>query len=162
VRPLGVNAKKPQARQKRLLEFYGIASTRVRFFDASDLSKSIAMWRLELGDAKSPGCYFHVQILGEEEEPPFPKSVSVPRLPSLFVTPMGAIEYVLGEVFQDRWAKVAMENTATVLRWSGMQQRRLLSLLEWQKDKVKKALTSPWMTLKAARPEPALFLKDQR
>lgn len=145
VRPIGPNSKKLKERQKRLLEFHGIASTRVRIFDADNETQQIAMWRMELGDANSPGCYFHVQVLGEEDTPPFPKAVSVPRLPSVFITPMGAIEYVLGEIFQDRWARAAMENTGHVQRWSGLQKRKLLRLLDWQKTTVELSLTSPWM-----------------
>ncbi len=157
VRPEGPSARKPKERQKRLIKFSGIASTRVRFLDADD-GASIGMWRMELGDANSPGCYFHVQVLGDQEAPPFPKSVSVPRLPSLFVTPMGAIEYVLGELFQDRWAKIAAESTGNVQRWIALQKRRLMRLLDWQRATVEKSLMSPWMALKAAKPEPDMFL----
>lgn len=158
VRPIGRNAKKPKEKQKRLLEFCGIASTRVRLFNAADLAQPIAMWRMELGDANSPGCYFHVQVMGDQDEAPFPKSVPIPRLPSLAITPMGAIEYVLGELFQDRWAKVAMENTGNIQRWASIQKRRLLCLLNWQRTTVEKSLTSPWVALKIAKPEAGMFL----
>jgi len=158
VRPIGANAKKPKERQKRLLEFYGIASTRIRLFDAKDTKRPIAMWRMELGDAQSPGCHFHVQVLGEHDESPFPKSVSIPRLPSIFVTPMAAVEYVLGELFQERWAKAAMESTGNVQRWTGFQKQRLLRLLDWQRRTVERTLTSPWIALKLEKPEATMFL----
>lgn len=158
VRPIGANAKKQKERQKRLLEFCGVASTRIRLFDAADRTQQIAMWRMELGDARSPGCYFHVQVLGEDETSMFPKSVSVPRLPSMFVTPMGAIEFVLGELFQEKWAKAAMENSGNVQRWVGFQKRRLLCLLEWQRKTVERSLMSPWIALKQEKPEARLFL----
>lgn len=156
VRPIGPNARK--LRQKRLLEFCGVASTRIRLFDAADRAQQIAMWRMELGDANSPGCYFHVQVLGEDETTMFPKSVSVPRLPSLFITPMGAIEFVLGELFQEKWAKVAMENSGNIQRWVSFQKRRLMCLLEWQRKAVERSLTSPWIALKQEKPEARMFL----
>lgn len=158
VRPIGPNAKKGKERQKRLLEFCGVASTRIRLFDVADTTQQIAMWRMELGDANSPGCYFHVQVHGEDEETTFPKSVSVPRLPSIFVTPMGAIEFVLGELFQEKWAKAAMENNGNVQRWIGFQRRRLSTLLEWQRKTVERSLISPWIALKHEKPEAKMFL----
>ena len=91
---------------------------------------------------------------------PFPKSVSIPRLPTIFVTPMGAIEFTLGELFQDRWAKAAMEDTGNGRRWASFQKHRLLSLLDWQRKEVKDALTSPWMALKRAKPAGGLFLSE--
>jgi hypothetical protein len=158
VRPIGSNSSKPKERRKRLLEFCGIASTRVRLFDAEDMTSPIAMWRMELGDAVSPGCYFHVQVLGEDEATPFPKSVSVPRLPTMFVSPMGVIEYVLGELFQERWSRAAMENSGNVLRWTGLQKERLVRLLKWHLETVERSLTSPWMALKQEKPDAKLFL----
>jgi len=155
VQPLGGTSRKERSR--RFLEFCGIASTRVRIYEASDQANPIAMWRMELGDANSPGCFFHVQVLGESDANPFPKSVSVPRLPSLFVLPTGAVEYVLGELFQDRWAQAAMENSGPVQQWTAIQKRRLSCLLDWQSRTVRDSLTSPWIALKRAKPASALF-----
>ena len=105
LRPLGRKSK------KRMAEFCGIASTKIELFASDEPSKRLAMWRLELGTHNSPGCYFHAQILGDVEDPPFPKSVPIPRLPSVFITPMSALEFVLGELFQNRWAKATAANT---------------------------------------------------
>ncbi len=157
VRPIG--GRSTRERQNRVLEFYGIASTRVRLFDAGDRTKQIAMWRMELGDAHSPGCHFHIQILGEDEDGLFPKSLSIPRLPNVFVTPMGVVEFVLGELFQEEWARAAMEETGSVLRWSGLQKTRLVRLLDWQKRTVNGSLTSPWLALKREKPEGRMFLR---
>ena len=68
-------------------EVAGLASTKLRILDAvSDDETELAMWRVELGDQQSPGCYFHTQILGQSDVPPFPHSVCIPRLPTLFAT----------------------------------------------------------------------------
>lgn len=156
VRPMGPNTGKQK--QKRVLEFCGIASTRIQLVEADSSDQPIAMWRMEFGDVDSPGCYFHIQVLGDKDEPPFPSSVPVPRLPSIFVTPMGAIEFILGEIFQERWAKVAMESSGRMQRWRGLQKRRLLRLLAWQKELVENSMTSPWIALKMAKPEAGMFL----
>jgi hypothetical protein len=158
IRPIGPNPKKAQGRLRRLLEFSGVASTRARLFHEADTNRQIAMWRMELGAADSPGCYFHVQVLGEDEDTMFPKSVSVPRLPSVFVTPMGAVEFVLGELFQERWAKAAMEDSGDVHRWVKLQKQRLQCLLKWQRDTIEASLISPWIALKNEKPGARMFL----
>src|SRR5436190_1532122 len=78
----------------------------------------IAMWRMEVGDARSPGCHFHVQVLGEAEVAPFPKSLSVPRLPAVHSTPPAVIEFVLGELFQATWDKHVAARSVHVKRWA--------------------------------------------
>lgn len=157
VAPLGINAKKPIARQKRLLEFCGAASTKIELFEATNGGR-IAMWRMELGADDAPGCYVHVQVLGDTDAPPFPHSVPVPRLPGIFVTPMSAIEYVLGELFQDQWTKAAMGDSGDLPYWRELQRERLRRLLAWHQGELQNLISSPWMTLKAAKPAPALFL----
>ena len=58
-------------------------------------------------EPKFPGCFFHASILGESkiEGDLFPKSLSVPRFPSIFFTPVGVMEFVLGELFQQEWVR---------------------------------------------------------
>jgi hypothetical protein len=66
--------KKPKSRAERF-ELVGKASTVVRVFHVDDegtLRDELAMWKTEIGDAESPGCHFHVHILGESDDPPFP------------------------------------------------------------------------------------------
>lgn len=159
VRPIGVNSQKTKAKQGRLLEFCGLASTRIELFYSENLDHRIAMWRVELGADDAPGCYFHIQVLGEEDEPPFPKTVPVPRFPSLFVTPMGVIEYVLGELFQEQWARAAMGSSADLQFWRELQRERLDRLLEWQRSVLSDTMLSPWMALKGAKPDGKLFVR---
>ena len=117
------------------------------------------MWRIEIGAHDAPGCYFHIQILGDSSEPPFPKDIPIPRLPSPFVTPMAAVEYVLGELFQDEWEDKTTGTQNHHRDWKAIQCQRWRNLLRWQE---KKALTgdssSPWMNLKAAKPPDDLFV----
>ncbi|RJQ61259.1 MAG: hypothetical protein C4530_06480 [Desulfobacteraceae bacterium] len=160
VRPVGYNPRKHQARQKRLLEFCGTASTKIELFDASCPEQRIAMWRIEVGTEDSPGCYFHIQILGDKEDPPFPKAIPIPRLPSIFITPMCAIEYVLGELFQDQWAKAVARDSGDLPYWRDLQRKRLLLLFDWYRQVLNQAISSAWMALKTAKPEPAIFVSD--
>ena len=158
VRPVGVR------RPNREIAFTGSASAIVELWPArclwreeEDESSRLAMWRIELGALDSPGCYFHVQILGDRNDPPFPKSLPIPRLPGPFVTPMAAVEYVLGELFQDTWSRKASAARHHHHRWRAIQRRRWSDLLQWHKEAVNGA-SSPWMNLKAAKPPGDLFL----
>jgi hypothetical protein len=134
-------------------EICGNASVRLRVRGTENNSPEFAMWRIESGAVDSPGCYFHTQVLGDIDEPPFPKSLPVPRLPTLFVTPMSAIEFFLGELFQDSWARRLVGNAHHLTFWNSMQRRHLTRLLDWKKDQIEACDNgSPWLALKRAKP----------
>ena len=159
VRPVG------RKRPGRRIAFVGSASAVVELWPADCLyrekcerSQRIAMWRIELGAHDSPGCYFHVQILGDGCEAPFPNSIPIPRLPSPFVTPMAAVEYVLGELFQDDWKRKTTGARNHHRDWRAIQRQRCLSLMKWQREALDEGESSPWMNLKAAKPPDDLFV----
>jgi hypothetical protein len=139
----------------------GNASVRVEWVDVSD-HKSMGSWRMEIADDAAPGCYFHIQILGEKEkiDPPFPHSVTVPRLPCIATTPMAVLEFVLGELFQDRWENHSRNSSPEMENWRSVQRRRLLSLLNWQQELIKDGNLTPWTALKTAKPAQDLLVKS--
>ena len=143
---------------KRKIEFCGKASTKIELYASDDPEKRLAMWRLELGAEDSPGCYIHAQILGDCSNPPFPKWLPIPRLPSIFITPMSAIEFALAELFQRDWAQVVSSKNDNVNRWRNIQTDRLQKLFSWYNDQMKNAGSSPWLVLKEAKPESEMFL----
>jgi hypothetical protein len=135
----------------------GKASTRVRLRSAGD-HEEIGMWRMEVGDAKAPGCTFHVQVLGENDVLPFPKALSVPRLPAQHASPPAVVEYVLSELFQSRWDKLVGAQSHHLKRWAPIQKNRFRRLFDWQlKVLHEKSLGSPWVTLKREKPNAVLF-----
>ena len=148
---------------KRTVEFCGKASTRIDLYEPTEPRTRMATWRLELGAKDSPGCYIHAQILGDCDAPPFPKSVPIPRLPSVFVTPMSAVEFVLSELFQDQWRQRTERNDGDVHNWYRLQLKWLQSQFSWYQDELKssESSSSPWVTLKAAKPDGKLFVSDQ-
>jgi hypothetical protein len=136
----------------------GKTSTMVRI-RPSEGETEVAMWRMEVGDARSPGCHFHVQVLGEADAVPFPKSLSVPRLPAIHATPPAVIEFVMGELFQENWDKHVTARSVHVKRWAPIQRQRLEKLLTWQLKVVREnSLGSPWISLKRGKPEASLFV----
>lgn len=163
LRPLGQRGK-----PKRKVEFMGKASAKIEIWHKDYLwrerdspDKRLAGWQIELGAHDSPGCYFHIQILGDRDAPPFPRSIPIPRMPSPFVTPMTAVEFVLGELFQDEWSQEASRACHHHSHWGAIQQKRLHCLLEWQKVAMRAGQSSPLMNLKEAKPPPNLFLGER-
>lgn len=150
-------------RRKKSTEFEvtGIASTKLKVFrvDGKE-NKEIAMWRVELGDISSPGTYFHNQILGELDVLPFPHSLPVPRLPSIFVTPMSAVEFLLSELYQEKWVEHATGDGDDLKYWNQIQRKRLRRMLEWKLSQIENNQGSPWVALKLAKPQAkeSLFL----
>jgi hypothetical protein len=136
--------------KKGVFAVTGNASTRIGLCDvATDPASPLGTWRMEIGDEHSPGYCFHAQVRGQNPEPPFPKSLPVPRLPVFPSTPMAALEFLLGELFQNDWSREAGKATAYTRQWAGVQVKRLNALLRWQQGRVNKAPGSPWVALKA-------------
>lgn len=155
-----VPAKKGRCMHFKLV---GVASTCVRLIREQSTTANaaeLAMWKMEIGDAMSPGCHFHVHILGEAESAPFPSSLSVPRLPGLIMTPTAVAEFVLAELFQEDWPKHIASEPPELTRWAPIQQRRLTSLLSWKLEVLRAAAGSPWTTLKATKPPMNTFLTE--
>jgi len=145
-----------------LFSLVGIASTRVRILEMSNAGNQneLARWRFEVGDAQSPGCHFHVQVLGGDGDSLFPKTLEVPRLPGILITPMDALEFLLGEIFQDCWRRETSKSCDAMTQWSGCQKKRLTRVLKWQRDHLETGSGSPWTWLKGRKPEADLLIKD--
>jgi hypothetical protein len=159
IKPAG--KKNQPGRRFRLV---GIASTRVRLLREVGVGQppeELAMWRMEIGDSQSPGCHFHTQVLGEKPEAPFPHSLDVPRLPGLISTPAAAVEYVLAELFQEKWQQHLSTKSADVARWAPIQRQRLSSVLGWHLSRIQEANGSPWPALKTSRPPAHLFVAEK-
>jgi len=151
---------KDRAKQFRLV---GNASTVARVFEIKDddsKGDEIAMWRCEIGDDQSPGCHFHVQVMGQEDEGPFPKKLSIPRLPSCLPSPMVALEFLIAELFQDSWKKHMFSESSDLQHWRSIQRDRFKRLYDWQTGVLSgQSQLSPWSALKYAKPPENIFVK---
>lgn len=125
------------------------------FLETHDL---VAQWQIEAGDASSPGCHFHSAVNQYGPDGLFPEWLKVPRLPSVLLTPMDGLEFLLGEMFQLRWAQAVSEDSEDKNSWTKSQKTRLSKLLKWKLDKIRNAETTPWMALKKAKPELGIFI----
>lgn len=139
----------------------GVASTVVTFRSESDEGgmTPLAMWRMEVGDQASPGSMFHIQIgQVDREERPFPHSLPVPRFPSPLMTPQAAIEFALGELFQDAWPREAAASQV-VTEWAPLQKRRLKTSTEWLITKAEAGVTAlaGWKSAKPTADDPLVL-----
>ena len=151
-------------RSHRYLEVSGKASTVTRLYvNVSGSSSEIAHWRLEIGDSNSPGFHFHAQVPEalNQDDGMWPKWLPVPRLPVPPFTPMLALEFVLGEIFQDRWpAHLNSRSTdGNVEYWRKIHEKRFLKYFEWQRKTIGES-TSPLISLKEAKPGSEVFISS--
>jgi hypothetical protein len=81
---------------------------------------------------------------------------------------MLAIEFVLGELFQEEWrdhvgSVGGIVRQSDIDHWRNLQEERLLAFLDWQRDSLlSAAFGTPLQTLKWGKPPKALLTGDQR
>ncbi len=125
----------------------GIASTKIQIYHSD--GRELARWRFEIGlGPKAPGCRFHTQVLGENSDTVFPKLLPVPRLPSILVTPMESLDFLLGELFQDDWHFRSTSEAARMAAWGNSHRERVRRLLNWHLDAVCGSSGSAWTAIK--------------
>jgi hypothetical protein len=158
VRPLG------DTRPARHVRLNGLASTAIRLLSgepwAGNEAKELAAWRMEVADLSAPGAFFHVQVLGREKDESFPKALDIPRLPGVLNSPFACMEFVLGELFQKRWERIAQKDSAPCRQWRSIQAHRHHRHLRWAAEQVSTTSGSPWVAWKVAKPHEELFLPD--
>jgi hypothetical protein len=137
-------------------ELSGNATTKLVLLDCRhdepDPRRHLGVWRMEVGGPDSPGACFHAQVVGDEVDPPFPPTLPVPRLPTFVPTPMAVLEFMLSELFQDRWKRAVGLGGPEAVAWRNLQTRRWKAFLGWQQDQVREGTPSPWTALKRFPP----------
>lgn len=155
VRPRG------DSRPARQVRLSGLASTVVRIIEGDpggDELVELAVWRMEVADDAAPGAYFHVQVLGRDQDEMFPKALDIPRLPGVLASPLSCMEFAISELFQDDWARHAVRETGPGRRWRSVQAFRHDKQLRWHAEQVAASSGSPWVAWKRAIPPEHLFL----
>lgn len=156
VRPRGDTRPAPHVRLN------GLGSTQIRILEGTPFSRDtageIAVWRMEIADLNAPGAFFHVQVLGREDDTMFPHALDVPRLPGVLNSPFACMEFALGELFQTRWPKIAVKDSGPGRQWRGIQAHRHARHLDWIARELGATSGSPWVAWKGAQPDEDLFL----
>ncbi len=163
------NTSLGKRRKKRhpyaIFQLAGVASTTIKLWrsgnqeahDNGGMGCVVGCWNFDVGNHDSPGCHFHVQI--PEKSEPWQYPIDIPRWPSLLLTPADAVDFVLGELFQQEWRR---HRRAANSRWKTTQQQRLEKLATWIQEQIKQADVSPWLHFKSAKPPNKLFLRRTR
>lgn len=120
--------------------------------DIDDELNLIAQWQMEIGDATSRnGCHLHSAFNQYGDSGIFPEWLKVPRLPSFLVWPMDALEFMLGELFQNKWKECVSKDNSTRNAWRNSQAHRFSRIFDWYRTTMNDASTSPWMEIKGDR-----------
>jgi hypothetical protein len=139
-------------RTQNTFDIVGIATTRMDVWNEN--GERVARWQFEAGDANSPGCHFHASVNQQDHnEKLFPDWLKIPRLPSLLLSPMDGLEFLLGELFQSQWVQAISQDSQDRNAWVQGQSNRLSRMLAWQAKQVTdNKVGTPWMSLKRAKP----------
>lgn len=130
---------------RRLFEIVDNASTTVSVF-RSHLNELIGSWNFDIGTVGSPGCHFHAQMPGLDA-----LGLDVPRLPIPFIIPLDALDFLLGELFQNDWQQQSTK------RNDAFQRMRMIEMFEWSKRAIEGSHAA-WMQLKRAKPPATLLV----
>ena len=134
-------------------EVVGVSSTQLNLVDSNEELR--ACWTVDLGAQDSQGTYFHSHIKPTQARQDDP---DIPRLPSHLFSPFQVLEFALGELFQEDWARTATAETEPVRQWSGIQRPRFKKLYQWQLERIEAAM-SPTISLKLAKPHSELLVR---
>ncbi len=139
------------ARQQNCFHLVGKASTSI-VIKSTENDDIVARWQFEAGDATSPGCHFHSAVNQYETTGLFPEWLKVPRFPGLLLCPMDGLEFLLGELFQREWYQEVSKSSHQKDAWGKSQKDRLERVLKWELEQIARWKTTPWMSLKRAKP----------
>lgn len=137
------------------------SSVKVRITEGADSStkECVAAWDFDVGNHESPGCHFHSKYHeADETRRELYSGIDIPRLPSFIFMPTDAIEFVIGELWQDECEKRA--TSSDFQEWYKFPKARAERLFNWYLHEIKGVIGSPWMKLKKAKPKPLLFLSS--
>ena len=139
-------------RRQHYFHLVECASTSLRIKIATT-DEMVGQWQFEAGDSNSPGCHFHSSVNQYQDDGLFPEWLKVPRFLGYLVSPLDGLEFILGELFQSAWHQAVSRPSHHRNAWAGSQKQRLQRLMEWQLRQINEADTTPWMSLKKAKPE---------
>lgn len=104
---------------------------------------SAVSWNTDIGRAGHPGYRFHVQFRSNE------KSIEVPRLPSILLTPVDCLDFLLGELFQEKWTRHQGNMKMETAGWTAGLRQRVTHLLRKKAECAEQSSgITPWVSLK--------------
>jgi hypothetical protein len=162
IQPIGRRQRVPE---NRFLALWN-SSVRIHLVDTGaaddDREEVVASWNFDVGDNQSPGCHFHAKFSHpKEEDRILLEDVDVPRLPCFIFMPTDAIEFVIGELWQDDWRKIAASGAKEMDMWRQFSRRRFEKLFAWYSSELGNTRGTPWAHLKCAKPDASVLLEEK-
>ena len=141
-------------RGKRRQDYFHLSGEVTTSIEITDYENDerVARWQFEAGDGSSPGCHFHAAMNQYGDQGLFPEWLKVPRLPSILLSPMDGLEFLLGELFQRRWLEEVSADSEVRNSWANSQSHRMERMLRWSLERIRNPDTTPWTDLKKAKP----------
>lgn len=134
------------------------SSTKVCLVE-TEQSRTLAEWHFDVvSNKQAPGSAFHTQIKWALPDP-LSSDLDIPRFPNMMVTPMDAVVFVLGELFQEKWTK-HVTSKLSYNELGSLQAKRLTKALRWYLDKISGMSVIPWIVFADNRPGSELFTQD--
>ena len=142
---------------QQTVELLGIASTVIsihEIVDAKAKDDYIIKWHVDIVTQKNaPGPAFHTQVDN-------PANIDVPRLPSILFSPVDCLDFLLGELYQEKWSRYQSSNSR-IKSLAKTQQSRIRRLLQEQNTVLGDlGYQSAWITLKNWIPSDKVFLTE--
>lgn len=138
----------------------GIATVCIDIWDVNK-NKSVSCWDFDVATPGSPGCFFHAQVPDKKYITEDLFTCPVPRIPIFIYTPMDALDFILGELFQDGWKYHVAEKKARFIHQNQQQKLRFERTFDWLKNTIKTCeVGSVWSHMKSQEPHVMLLLTD--
>jgi hypothetical protein len=120
----------------------GNASTTIEILNLGASAPPIS-WNTDIGGSGHPGHRLHMQFRADG------KSTEIPRLPSILLTPVDCLDFLLGELFQEKWERHQYARHTQTAGWTSDVRRRVCHLLRTKAECAgRPSVLTPWMTLK--------------
>jgi len=113
--------------------------------ESGDKHKALCEWNFDIGDHSHPGALVHTQVCSVNGDGHL---LSVPRFPSVILAPTDALDFLLGELFQEEWQKEA----ASVLDKSPKLARRMrMRLVNFLQEQANYLANAPGLAVHALK-----------
>jgi len=123
--------------------------------NGEDVRSPLCEWNFDIGEAGHPGTLVHTQLCSVNQGSHL---LSVPRFPSVVLAPTDALDFLLGELFQEDWAKEANLIRSKHQKVAKRMRTRLATFLEQQALDLREAPGLAVHALKAWQPSASLRL----
>ena len=159
IRSLWTQNADPKKCDPRFFCLDGNASVRVMLHEHPS-EDSVAAWDFDVAKHDAPGCFFHAQVPDKMYQNKGLFMYPIPRLPVFIYTPMDALDFLLGELFQERWPAHVTEKRQAFDTQRSNQSRRFRQTLKWLLDIMgESGGGSVWSYMKGQKPEVDLLLE---